>query len=145
MASLKEIIGVAVHNYLVKTRPNAIVEGTYRDEWHRLRFLTTRLNIDKETSVLGEYSYTYQLYGRTKDFEEIQTGKEYGKQQQIGSFVFRMERPRTIVLKDGRVFVDEVMMKEQGYVNNCVPIILKQAKNIFKKDLIYRIKTALQN
>lgn len=71
---------------------------------------------------------------KTDNFESIQKVEIEGSEKEIDFVGFLcswfLERPRTICTLDGRIFVEEEMLKDDQYVK-ALPEIVKTSKKIF--------------
>jgi len=122
---------------------NAVIEGTYHDEWNRLNYKIAELQIPEGTQVINDGTYRYVNF-ESKPDEKSKGGLEtmvdsLGFLPGIvlpfrgGTFPQVLERPRAVVLRDFRVFVDEGMLKDQKYVS-VLPNILMNAGRIFNDE-----------
>jgi len=130
---------------------NAIIEGTYADEWRRHNLKITLLDIPKNTISLNDETYMYHLYGRTEDFKSIQRGvlEDGSSERDIvrknieslswcpgivlpyrGGIPNILERPRAVFMEDGRIFVEGNMVKDGLYLESLNKLVL-QAGEIF--------------
>jgi len=124
---------------------NVFIEGTYQDEWKRLNYKMAQIKVPKNTTVLNDGIYKYKLYGKTDNFEDIQKADEgvenletkidslgvcKGIVLQHGGLLPHLERPRAVCMRDGRLYVDEHMIKDKAYVGS-IQKILKKAGEIF--------------
>ena len=130
---------------------NAVVEGTYHDQWITLNFKITRIEIPENTAVLNDGVYKYRLHGRTDDFEHVQrvNGESGDLEAKInflglyegfvlpykGGILNILERPRTVCMRDGRVYIDEDMAIDKFYLS-AVPSIVKAAGEMFGKEAL---------
>jgi hypothetical protein len=129
MGLLDKILGIK------KEEINALVEGTYHDEWGTLQYKFVNLPIGA-ASVINDGSYRYRLYGITPDFEKTISLTDVGDLELqvedlgcIGKYN-PIERARALILKDGRIFIDQHMLKEQEYVGRLLGL-LKIAREEF--------------
>lgn len=141
---------------------NTVIEGTFQDEWYSLHYKIALLNIPEDVSVLdeGEYKNKYRLYGRTEDFKNIQqvmVEEKNGSELKldcglwvcsgvvlpyVGGIPGILDRPRTVCTRDGRIFIEEDMIKNSIYLN-VLPEILSIAGELFKKKEL--LKEVLEN
>lgn len=127
---------------------NAVIEGAYHGEWNTLNYKVTQIDISENTAVLNDGSYRFRLYGKTGNFENMQEVRETGDlEADINNLTFHegvtlphhggipniLERPRAICMQDGRVYVDEKMIKKPEYLQ-ALPYIIKTAGEIFNSD-----------
>ena len=112
---------------------NAVAEGSFHDVWLEDYFKLLFLNIPEGVGILDDGIYEYFLV----DFENRKTCR--GKRQNVGSpvslmpgvvrpehdkrLVFLLERPRTIVLKDKRIFVERNMLDDGEYAGRIKEIV----------------------
>ncbi len=127
---------------------NAVVEGTYHDDWRNLNYKITQIEVPEDTAVLNDGTYKYKLHGRTEDSENIQRANgEAGNLEAKIEFIgfcegivlpYRggipniLERPRAVCMRDGRIYVEEHMATDESYVN-AVSSVVKTAGEIFGK------------
>jgi len=125
---------------------NAVVEGTYHDDWRNLNYKIAQIVVPEDTAVLNDGKYKYKLHGRTDDFENIQrvNGEAGDLEAKIdflgfcegvvlpykGGIPNILERPRAVCMRDGRIYVDEHMVTDESYVN-AVSSVVKTAGEIF--------------
>ena len=113
---------------------NAVVEGTYHDQWKTLNYRVLKIEIPEEITTLNDGTFKYKLFGKTDNFESIQKVEIEGPEKEIDFVGFLcswfLERPRTICTLDGRIFVEEEMLKDDQSVN-ALPEIVKTSKKIF--------------
>ena len=124
---------------------NAVVEGTFHDEWCRSHYQTGKLNIPKNVSVIDDGTYKYSFHGTTTDFQKVKESTCPGgievKVESINMMynLFSIERPRAIMLRDGRVFVDKDFTLE-GYIEAVNEgNIIKTAGKLFNESLTSKI------
>jgi len=127
---------------------DAVVEGTYHDEWNKLNYKITQLEIPENTEVLNDGTYKYKLHGRTEDFENVQRahGETGNLETKIdflgfcegvvlpygGGIPNILERPRAVCMRDGRIYVEEHMTTDESYVE-AVSSVVKTAGEIFRE------------
>jgi len=134
--------------FIKKKQFNVVIEGTSQDEWGRLNYKVMELEVPEKTTTVYDGSYHYVLFGRTRDFQTIeritsQPESLETKTERLsscqgvalpyhgGSFPNVLERPRTLCLNDGRVYVDKGMLKDTQYVG-AVSEIIKTAGELFQ-------------
>lgn len=125
---------------------NAVIEGTYHDEWSTLNYKLARLQVPENAAVLNDGTYKYQLHGKTADFKNLQKAAgESSLEAKIefigfcngvvlpymGGIPCILERPRTVCMKDGRIFVDEHMSTDKLYMD-AMTSIMGSAGKIFQ-------------
>jgi hypothetical protein len=93
------------------------------------------ISIDKNATFLNEGNHGFELYGKT-DFDKISM---YSRQEirsglasMIGSLAGNLDTPRSIITKDGKIFMNKVNISEKEYLKN-LPLIVQNAKSIFDK------------
>ena len=126
-------------------RFNAVIEGTYQDEWGRSYYQTGKLDIPQNVSVIDDGSYRYSFHGTTTDFNKVNesscpSGIE-SKVESLGMMYnqFSLERPRAVILRDGRVFVDKEITLE-GYIEAVNEgNIIRTAGNLFNESIISKV------
>lgn len=125
---------------------NTLIEGTYHDEWSFFHYKMANLEIKEDIIIINDGIYKYFLYAKRKDYRKLdkKVSKENIEQKlnflgfcdglvlpvsgQLPNF---LERPRTLILRDGRVFIDDHMMDDQNYLKALEDIAKKRAKEIF--------------
>ncbi len=134
---------------------NAVIEGTYHDEWSNLNYKIALLGVSEGVALLNDSIYKYKFYGITEDFQKIQKiNYEIGNLETkidflgfcdgvalpyFGGIPNILERPRTVCTKDGRVFIEEHMLSDKAYLET-VPSIIKNVGEIFNdKELLENI------
>lgn len=115
-----------------KLKFNAVIEGTNQDEWSSLQYVTRRIKIPSNTTVVNDENYQFCLYGRTSDFQTVKPIRESTEtlETKISPLVFTLERPRAICTRDGRIYVDRMMLKDKAYIC-ALDTIVQTAKEIF--------------
>ncbi|MBI2110464.1 hypothetical protein HYT51_01665 [Candidatus Woesearchaeota archaeon] len=127
---------------------NAVVEGTYHDEWRNLNYKLTQIEVPEDTAVLNDGIYKYKLHGRTGDFKNVQivNGESGGLETKIdflgfcegvvlpydGGIPNILERPRAVCMRDGRIYVDEHLATYESYVD-AISSVVKTAGEIFRE------------
>ncbi|MEK6926781.1 MAG: hypothetical protein AABW50_05900 [Nanoarchaeota archaeon] len=149
-----------IKRFIFKKRSNAVIEGTDHESWSDLQYMALPLKISKDVSLINDGNYRFLFYGKANDFENVdrvddksrlevkidslffpneciaidENGKAvYGNNSdsfEIDATAIALERPRSIVLKDGRIFIEEDMLKKDSYLK-VVPSIIKMSKKIF--------------
>ena len=125
---------------------NAVIEGTYHDDWSNLNYKIIQLDIPENIAILCDGTYKYKLYGRTQDFADVTkvngaAGDLETKIDFLGfceGVVFPygrgipniLERPRTVCMRDGRIFIDDQMITDQTYLDTVLAVV-KTAGKIF--------------
>ena len=119
-----------------KEEVNALVEGTYPDEWDTLQYKFVVLPL-KAASVINDGSYNYILYGITPDFRKVipfntDVGDLEVQVEDLGCIgkYNPIDRVRALILNDGRIFIDQYMSKDQEYVGRLLDL-LKYAREEF--------------
>lgn len=128
-----------------KEKFNAVIEGTYYDDWTNLNYKIAQLQIPEHVTVLNDGHDTYNLFGETSDFQTFKTvGETVGLEAVIdflghcegvvlpyrGGFPF-IDRPRTVCMRNGRIYVEKTMAASEAYLK-MIPSILKTADEIFR-------------
>jgi len=127
---------------------NAVIEGTYHDDWTQLHYKLAHIQVPEDTGVINDGMYKYHFYGKTTDFQSVQpiNGEAKGLEAKIDLLCFSpgvvlpysggtpniLERPRTVCTKDGRIFIDESMLDNEDYLG-VIPSMVQNAGEIFKK------------
>ena len=120
---------------------NAVVEGTEQDEWPRFYFKLVSIIVPEGSIKIGDGVYAYELHGRTKDYGMIEpaqgTPNLEAKIDFLGfcpGVVLRdhptqvLGRPRAVCMRDGRIFIDQDMRREELYVSmlmEALPVVGK--------------------
>ena len=120
---------------------DALVEGSFHDEWAHQHYTVAKLSAPKDVQVINDGDYQYELYGTTQDFKNINlttepSGLEFKTESLISTSTMFIERPRSICLRDGRVFVDTDMKKDKAYLMQVVPNLINFAEHVFKCDTV---------
>jgi hypothetical protein len=135
---------------------NTIIEGSYHDNWKNFHHKLSYIDVPNNTTAIDDGENVYPLYGVTRDFHTTQMVKSVGELElktdslslskgvvlssQGGPFVNILEEPRTICLRDGRIFVGSTMLMEEGYIE-WIPRIVESAGEMFKEErlsIIYK-------
>jgi len=108
-------------------RFNAVIEGTFHDEWTRFNYKIVQIDVPVRTSVINDVTYKYGLaaVARTKDFQSVIETSEIAEEREVkidslgfcngvvlpyrGGIPNLLERPRTVFMRDGRIFVERHM------------------------------------
>ena len=135
-----------------KSRFNSVIEGA-TDVLAECCYKIAFLNMRPKTNVLFDGLYKYVLYGKTKDFKGIQKEiKIRCLETKIDSLVVCqgivlkdpgvferiLERPRTVCMDDGRIFIEEEMLNDKNY-KKIIPGIINIAGGIFKDKRFYDV------
>jgi hypothetical protein len=128
-----------------------IVEGTFHDDVRRMYFIVSKANIPrKPIKEIKDSSYSFGLFGLTDGLNLTRVSEPKGEVIEIdGSYKLAMytlgepvrviERPRTIITEDGRIFSETggVMGidKEDYYkaIENLVPQFYEVFRKVKKK------------
>ena len=126
---------------------NAIIEGGSQGNWRDLNYKVARIKIPKEAYSLYDDTYKYVLYGKTEKFDDIKKSehKEGGLEINLNSLTFSkgliipfkegdviLERPRSVCMKDGRIYIEEGMLKDEDYLE-ALSYVLDTANKVFNK------------
>lgn len=133
-----------------------IVEGTYHDNTSEMYFIGSEACIPKGAKELTDATkYSFKLFALTDGLNVSRVSKPTGKSIKIGSgytiarhgsfpgeIVF-IERPRTIITEDGRIFteptapsIDENYLKQ---IESEIPNIFKVFKKIKERKWYERL------
>ncbi len=141
------------------SEPDAVIEGSFHDDWRHSYIKLARLNIPDESTVLNAGDYRFRLYGRTEDFENFSPVEgienrvaeiesipfceglvlDYGGGGiGIGSFPQHiakrvLESPRSICLNDGRIFLGRSFVDDESYKEMVLPKLLSAAHRVFRE------------
>jgi hypothetical protein len=126
---------------------NAVIEGTYHGELRNLNYKLVQLQIPEDAAILNDGIYRYKLHGKTEDFESIQKVNDGvgGLEVTIdflgfcegvvlpykGGILKILEIPRTVCMRDGKVFIGEHMSMDKTYLD-VFSSIVKTAGEIFR-------------
>ena len=144
---------------------NIVVEGTESDDWKTLNYKVANIpyGVEEDAVLISDGVYRYGLYGKTEDFKTVKRQKP----EEVGELEIKLEdflgfspgvvlpfrggaavnilgRPRAICTRDGRVFIDDGMMKDREYLK-VLPKIVESAKEIFESEQIATIYRAVMN
>lgn len=105
-----------------KVNVNAVLEGAHHDEWHSFTYTGVEVDIPENVATVNIESYTFGLYGVTKDFKKVERviSNQEGAESNIkysNSNAFGL-RPRSMYLRDGRVFVEKNMQNQTEYMRD---------------------------
>ncbi len=91
---------------------NAVIEGTFHDEWYCFRYKLTRIDVPPDVEILddGIYHYILRDSGLAEVVHEIE-GLLDCEGLVLGDIF--SNRPRSVFLRDGRVFVEEGLMHDE--------------------------------
>ena len=125
-------------NLLPKKNFNAIIEGTEYDDWRSLKFKITYIEVPENTGVINDNTYKYLFYGKTENFHDVKKEENRNSlETKVGSFAFCqgvpaiLGRPRSLIMRDGRVFIDSDMMAREDYLK-AIEDVLEDAKEFFE-------------
>ena len=134
---------------------NAVIEGSFHDEWWSFHYKIAQLEIPKRATILNDSTHRYKLYGITDDFkyirgaEDSSDGLEFLMDFKVGHDLATCEgvllphdkkldhsymmRPRAVVLRDGRIYIDDSMRLIWVEYSNAVhSSIIQTAGGMFK-------------
>ena len=125
----------------MKEEISSIIEGAFPDTPTRAMYASMGSDIPKNIRALVVDDMTRMvLYGTSEDFELIELVKD--PEKILGGYPIRSIEPnfrwifdaqRSIVTKDGRIYVDTGYFKENWtWYLDAMPIIVKDCGNIFK-------------
>lgn len=123
---------------------NVIVEGSYSGVTKDAGLKIMRFEVHEDAASINDGEYRYVFYGKTDDFENIKKvpSEVSGLEVKINPLssilgivleartVF-LPRPRTVYIRDGRIFVEEYMRNEESYMSAVVPSTLTFAGKVF--------------
>ncbi len=102
---------------------NSVFEGTFWNEILNLNYFARNLNIPLDSTLLkDEQENVYYLYGKT-----INRFKIYPVKLDIFPYA---DIARSIILKDGRIFIRDKELKQPWYIN-LLEKELDEVKNLF--------------
>ncbi len=121
---------------------DTVVEGTYHDDWRKLHLKLVHLEVPEDVRTVKDGTYIYVLYGITEDFKTVQQrSAETTGEVEVESLAFCkgvintggrvLERPRSLVTRDGRVYVDESIRTSQKWYEESLDMIVETAGKIF--------------
>ncbi|HIH24407.1 TPA: hypothetical protein HA251_05205 [Candidatus Woesearchaeota archaeon] len=113
---------------------DAVIEGTVatrRDPvWNELGFHREMLYVPRDIGTLVTGGRRIELYGRTSDFFTLREAAPRGNDHYPVALV-EAEWPRTIVLKNGHIYVAKDLRKDAAYMAK-VPEIVGMAGVFFQ-------------
>ena len=121
-----------------KDEISAVIEGGYQDDWGTFHYQgTTLLQVPQNINSINDNAEgIYKLYATTKDFktfELVQVVQE-GLEAKLEILPFlplnRIDIPRTVFTKDGRIFINKTMLKDEAYLK-WLPEIMGYACQMF--------------
>lgn len=128
---------------------DAVIEGTYHDEWNTLNYKLARLNVPSNVGTLKTGGYVFPLYGVAENFQNVKKTTSSSPVEinidslemcngvtlpyQGGERSQFIERPRSVYLIDGRIFIEKNMRYEPGYLD-AVPKIVENSGKLFRNE-----------
>ena len=107
---------------------NVVVEGTWMGDWRNTHYKLARLEVPENAKTINDEDLTYSPFGRE---ESEKSAEEDALETKVDSLAFCkgvvlpckggvfpnvLDRPRAIFLKDGRIFIEKEMAKDQEYL-----------------------------
>lgn len=132
---------------------NAVIEGCFNDAWNNHHYKLAQLDIPSNISYLRDGVYIYKLYANTTDFKEI--AETNGNLEDLEANILslssckgvivsawigkdnHLSRPRAIFLRDGRIFLEEVLYNNKSYTQT-INSSLEFAKQTFSRHYYYK-------
>jgi len=114
--------------------PNALLEKNPDDDLYQLRFHTTVIyRFSNDVSFLrdADTDNNFAYYGRVNDSDGVDKVTQRGTLIKICEET-SLGRTRTILLKDGRIFIKEELIDNMAYLN-ALPEMIAEAKNVWNE------------
>lgn len=121
---------------LFKKKFNAIVERLSGEYLWRLTIEKIRIEIPKEAGILYDSGNKYVLYGRMND-NTIQK-QEVGGIETVIKCALGFDGKRAIIMRDGRIFLNEKIEERGEYIRNSLPSVLYKARNMFEDGSLFK-------
>lgn len=123
--------------HLFKKKFNAVTERVSGEYLWRLTIEKTCIEIPKEAGILyGSGNNKYVLYGRLKE-STIQKQEAGGIEAMINC-ASGFDKKRAIVMRDGRIFLNEDIEDREGYIGNSLPSVLYNARDMFGEGGLFK-------
>ena len=104
---------------------NAIIEGTFHDEWGRSHYKLARLPVQDDCVLINDKQYKFGLYGRGANggfLDFVRAENPQGSEATLnmplafypGLSTYRgpvLERPRLVVMRDSRIYVSNDLLE----------------------------------
>jgi len=116
---------------LFKKKFNAVAEGVSGEYLWRLALEKIRIEIPKEAGILYDSGNKYVLYGRIND--AIIQKQEAGGIEAVINCALSFERKRAIIMRDGRIFLNESIEGRDEYIRNSLKSVTYKAKGMFEE------------
>lgn len=112
---------------------NALVESTAHDTTRLLCYSLHYIEVPENVGILRRENWEgeYRLYGRTENFLDLDLNGRNGDLETATITLDMLDSPRTLVLKDGRVFVSPHSASFKFY-ERAIPGIVVEAGKMFK-------------
>jgi hypothetical protein len=133
---------------------NAVIEGTFHDDWRNFHYKLARLDVPTGTTVINDGVYKYRFHLTSSDGRIIDRTRPPGSVEATtdflgfcpgvvlpyrgGTFSNHLERPRTVIMGDGRMFIEREMGKDVDYVKVAEEVAIRQAMEILFRDGIVK-------
>ena len=126
---------------------SAVIEGGFQDNWLDFNYQrTTLLQVPQNaTSINDNAEGIYKLYATTKDFKTFELVQETQKgleaKLEILPFlpIDRIDIPRTVFTKDGRIFIRQDIIQDEAYLK-WLPEIVKYAGGMFNQKQLNKVQ-----
>ncbi|MBI4116207.1 hypothetical protein HY449_00510 [Candidatus Pacearchaeota archaeon] len=111
-----------------------LVEGlNHSRENRQLNYRGATIYIPKGATHINDGDFIYRFYGTT-DFKGIKRENNGGLETEFVGRIRDFEhltRPRTIIISDGRIFVEQSTSLDRSYMNLLEKEIIREAGRIF--------------
>lgn len=104
-----------------------ILEGAHYGSWSELRYTEYVLDVPENVALIQDEDNTYVLYGRTTDFQNIDTEKQGSEVLQVkDSINFRIFHgtARAIYVRDGRIFINQEILDNTAYMSKVGNLVM---------------------
>ncbi len=121
------------------TQFNALLEGSYHDDWQHSYFKLINLNVPPDISTIKDVSYKFSIHeSANSEYKELVIDGPIGwidgkilKKSGNSLLENLLERPRLICLSDGRKFINLDMLDQKWY-KKIIPDIIETSVQIFE-------------
>lgn len=125
---------------LFKNNFDAVVELAYADSWWKMHIEKARINVPENAAILRDSDSRYSLYGKI-NAAGIQELEASGIEARINPL---SSGTRTIITRDGRIFLNNSIECRNDYIQNCLPAAIYHAKSMFAETFFTRLREKLK-